>query len=242
MSDRKPTGTALAVAYMRAAHQILDSKPLLLEDAFAVQLLGKGAAQRICEASERYQTPVARALRSHIVLRSRYAEDQLLMAVQRGVSQYVVVGAGYDTFSLRQPEWASSLAIVEVDHPATQSLKRSRIADAGWRVPENVQFADVDFERETLEEGLRRNGVSTAQQTFFSWLGVTVYLTEAAIDETLRSMASFPAGSQVVLTFSQPPTSSRRLQWPSVRVLLGMLNPSGSRSSATLNQGPLNQS
>jgi methyltransferase (TIGR00027 family) len=190
---------------MRAAHQILDSKPLLLEDPFAVQLLGKEAAQGIGEEAEFYQTPLERALRSHVVLRSRYAEDQLATAVQRGVSQYVIVGAGFDTFSLRQPQWANDLVIVEVDHQGTQALKRMRIADAGLNIPQNVEFAAIDFESETLDEGLRRNGVSTAQQTFFSWLGVTMYLTEEAIDETLRSMANFPAGSQTVLTFSQPP-------------------------------------
>ena len=205
MNHREPSRTAVAVAYMRAAHQILDSQPLLLEDAIAVQLLGKEAAQKIREQAERYQRPLERALRSHVVLRSRYAEDQLFTAVQRGVSQYVIVGAGFDTFSLRQPQWANDLVIVEVDHPGTQALKRSRIADAGLSTPGNVKFAAIDFERETLAEGLRRNDVSTARETFFSLLGVTMYLTEAAIDETLRAMADFPPGSQTVLTFSQPP-------------------------------------
>jgi methyltransferase (TIGR00027 family) len=208
MIGREASRTALATAYMRAAHQMLDSKPLLLEDAFAVQLLGKDAAQRINEATEGYQTPVARALRSHVVLRSRYTEDQLLMAVQRGISQYVIVGAGFDTFSIRQPKWASDLVVIEVDHPGTQALKRSRIAEARLSVPENVKFVEIDFENETLEEGLRRNGISTVQKTFFSWLGVTMYLTEEAIDKTLRSIARWPIGSQVVLTFAQPLTTS----------------------------------
>lgn len=208
MIGREASRTALATAYMRAAHQVLDSKPLLLEDAFAIRLLGKDAAQNISEAVERFQTPVARALRSHIVLRSRYAEDQLLAAVQRGISQYVIVGAGLDTFSIRQPSWANDLIVVEVDHPGTQALKRSRIADAGLTVPENVKFVEIDFEGETLEEGLRRNGISTIEKTFFSWLGVTMYLTDEAIDETLRSIACWPTGSQVVLTFAQPPDSS----------------------------------
>lgn len=206
MSNREASRTALATAYIRAAHQILDAKPLVLEDAVAVQLLGKDAPQRISEAAERYQTPEARALRSHVVLRSRYAEDQLLTAAQRGISQYVVLGAGFDTFALRQPRWANDLKIVEVDHPGTQSLKHSRIADASLSIPENVTFAGIDFEGESLGEGLLRNGISIAERTFFCWLGVTMYLTEIAIDETLRSMANFPAGSQVVVTFLQPPT------------------------------------
>ena len=191
---------------MRAAHQILDSKPLVLDDAVALQLLGKDASQQISGAAEHHQTPEARALRSHVVLRSRYAEDQLLTAAQRGVSQYVILGAGFDTFALRQPRWANNLKIVEVDHPGTQSLKHSRIADASLRIPENVTFAGIDFESESLEEGLRRNGISIAERTFFCWLGVTMYLTGIAIDETLLSMANFPAGSQVVVTFLQPPS------------------------------------
>lgn len=95
--------------------------------------------------------------------------------------------------------------IVEVDHPRTQARKRSCIAEAGLRISANVKFMAVDFESETLDEGLRRNGISAAQETFFSWLGVTRYHTEVAIDETLRAMARFPAGSQAVITFSQPP-------------------------------------
>ncbi|MGA8005045.1 MAG: class I SAM-dependent methyltransferase [Burkholderiales bacterium] len=208
MISREVSRTALEVAYMRAAHQILDSKPLLFEDAFAVQILGKDAPRKIREATAHYQTPVARALRSRVALRSRYAEDQLLSAIQRGISQYVIVGAGFDTFSLRQPKWANDLLIVEVDHPGTQSHKLSLLDEAGLSVRDNVKFAEIDFESETLEEGLLRNGISIARNTFFSWLGVTMYLTEEAIDATLRSMSKFPAGSQVVLTFAEPSTSS----------------------------------
>jgi methyltransferase (TIGR00027 family) len=202
---REPSRTALAAAYMRAAHQLLDARPLLLEDPVAVQLLGPEAARSITEAPESHQTPLARALRAHVALRSRYAEDQLRAAVEGGATTYVLVGAGFDTFALRQPPWAGGLRIVEVDHPATQALKRARIQDAGLDLPANVHFAGLDFERETLAEGLRRHGLATEARTFFSWLGVTMYLTEPAIDANLRAMAAFPQGSQTVLTFSQPP-------------------------------------
>lgn len=208
MTSHEVSRTALAVAYMRAAHQILDSNHLLFEDALAVPILGKGALRKIREATARYHAPDARALRSRIALRSRYAEDQLLSAIQRGISQYVIVGAGFDTFSLRQPKWANDLLIVEVDHTATQGHKLSLIAEAGLSVRDNVKFAQIDFESETLEDGLLRNGISSARNTFFSWLGVTMYLTREAIDATLLSMSQFPVGSQVVLTFAEPPTSS----------------------------------
>ena len=207
MPQRDASRTALATAYLRAAHQILDAKPFILDDPVAVQLLGEGAEQRIREAAERYQTPEALALRSHVVLRSRFAEDRLSSAVRRGVSQYVIVGAGFDTFALRQPQWAHCLKVIEVDHLSSQAAKRSRIAEAGMQIPANVVFADIDFEQESLRDGLLRNGVTIAKPTFFSWLGVTMYLTDAAIDATLSSMATFPEGSEVVLTFLQPPMS-----------------------------------
>ena len=204
MSQREASRTALATAYLRAAHQILDAKPFILDDPVAVQLLGEGAEQRIREAAERYQTPEALALRSHVVLRSRFAEDRLSTAVQRGVSQYVIVGAGFDTFALRQPLWANSLKVIEVDHLSSQAAKRLRIGEVGRQIPMNVVFADIDFEQESLRDGLLRNGVTVTKPTFFSWLGVTMYLTDSAINATLRSMATFPEGSEVVLTFLQP--------------------------------------
>ena len=200
MSNREASRTALATAFMRAAHQILDAKPLVFEDAVAVQLLGKDASQRISEAAERYQTPGARALRSHIVLRSRYAEDQLQATAQRGISQYVILGAGFDTFVLRQPRWANDLKIVEVDHPETQSLKYLRIADASLSVPENVTFAGIDFEIESLDEGLRRNGISIAERTFFCWLGVTMYLTiKTPFDVWMDIMTGKADGQQMFM-------------------------------------------
>jgi len=151
--------------------------------------------------------PEAKALRSHVVLRSRYAEERLKSSIERGVSQYIIVGAGFDTFSIRQPAWAAHLRIIEVDHPDTQHLKQTRISDARIPVPGNVVFADINFENESLEEGLIRNGIRSDEPTFFSWLGVTMYLIEPAIDTTLKCMAKYPIGSEAVITFRQPPSA-----------------------------------
>jgi methyltransferase (TIGR00027 family) len=219
MFGREGSRTALATAYLRAAHQILDAEPRILEDPVALVLLGSGAAERIRASVERYQTPAARALRSHVVLRSRYAEDRLALAVQRDVTQYVVLGAGFDTFALRQPGWAHALRILEVDHAATQALKRARLAEAHRAAPANVAFAQIDFEHESLKDGLLRHHVSLAQPTFFSWLGVTMYLQEAAIDAALRCMAAFPPGSEVVLTFLRPAAHAS----PEARAALSLL-------------------
>jgi len=202
MSEKTASRTALATAYMRAAHQLLDPPPRVLEDPAAVAVLGPGAEQAIRESAARAQTPEGRALRAHMVLRSRFAEDRLAAAVGRGVTQYVILGAGFDTFTVRQPPWARHLRILEVDHAGTQQLKRSHLAAAGLEVPANAGFATIDFERESLRDGLLRHGISPAERTFFSWLGVTMYLRQDAIDAVLRSVVEFPAGSEIVLTFA----------------------------------------
>jgi methyltransferase (TIGR00027 family) len=208
MSDRNASRTALGTAYLRAAHQLLDAPPRILEDPLAVTLLGPAAAQRISDMRDSYQTPERLVLRAHVVLRSRFAEDRLAAAVHRGVLQYVILGAGFDTFALRQPPWARPLRILEVDHAGTQATKRTQLAAAGLAVPENAAFATIDFDRESLRDGLLRHQVSLHEPVFFSWLGVTMYLKEEAIDAVLRTVAAFPAGSEIVLTFVQPPGNS----------------------------------
>jgi len=199
--------TAWAVAYLRAAHQILDAKPLILNDPVALTLLGPGAAKQILDTADRFMAPEAMELRSHVVLRSRYVEDRLNSSLERGVSQYILVGAGFDTFPVRQPAWARHLRIIEVDHPDTQHRKREKISSAGIAVPDNVVFVPLDFENESLEEGLLRNGIRNGEPTFFSWLGVTMYLTGSAIDSTLKCMAQYPSGSEAVITFRQSPSA-----------------------------------
>jgi methyltransferase (TIGR00027 family) len=189
---------------MRAAHQVLDGQPRILEDPLAVLLLGPAALQRIHDTADHYHTSERRALRAHVVLRSRFAEDRLAAAVMRGVTQYVILGAGFDTFALRQPPWAQALKIVEVDHVGTQDMKRSQLAAAGLALPENADFANIDLERESLCNGLLRYRISLDEPTFFSWLGVTMYLKEDAIDAVLRSVAAFPSGSEIVLRFAPP--------------------------------------
>jgi methyltransferase (TIGR00027 family) len=208
MSDRKTSRTALRTAYLRAAHQLFDAPPRILEDPLAVSLLGPTAVQQINETVGNYQTPARRALRAHVVLRSRFAEDRLATAVLRGVTQYIILGAGFDTFALRQPVWAQALKILEVDHAGTQNMKCSKLAAAGLAMPENADFANIDFEHEALRDGLLRSHVSLDEPTFFSWLGVTMYLEEEAIDAVLRSVAAFPAGSEIVLTFAPLPGDS----------------------------------
>jgi methyltransferase (TIGR00027 family) len=177
----------------RAAHQLLD-RPKVFEDPLAEAIAGRA------EDDGHAQHPFSRALRAFLAARSRYAEDQLAQAAERGVKQYVVLGAGLDTFAYRNPY--SGLRVFEVDHPATQEWKRTRLEEARISIPRNVTFAPVDFERESLDDGLFRAGLDREQRAFFSWLGVTPYLTRGAFDGTVRFIASMPPGSGVVFDYA----------------------------------------
>jgi len=122
--------------------------------------------------------------------------------VQRGVSQCVGLGAGFDTFAYRQPDWARRLRIYEVDHHGTQAEKRRRLQHAGVLIPPNLEFVAIDFESVSLYDGLRASSLDFSQATFFSCLGVLVYLSRGAVDAVFELVAGFPAGSEIVLTFS----------------------------------------
>jgi methyltransferase (TIGR00027 family) len=205
MSDRNASSTALGTLYMRAAHRLFDAPPWILDDPVALLLLGEAAVPQLKAAEEHYRTTEQRALRAHVVLRSRFAEDRLAAAVRRGITQYIILGAGFDTYAFRQPAWAQTLKIFEVDQPATQAMKQSQLAKAGIATPSNLSFVSIDFEHESLCDGLLRQGVSLNEPTFFSWLGVTMYLKEKAIDAALKSVAQFPIRSEIVFTFTPPP-------------------------------------
>lgn len=196
--------TALGTAYLHAAHQVLDGEPKLLDDPVAVTLLGPDACSRIQANADAYRSPATEALRAHVVLRSRFAEDRLAEAVGRGVTQYILLAAGLDTFAFRQPRWAQSLRILEVDHLQTHLLKRQLMNAADLPPPTNVSYLNSDFERESLLAGLLRHGVVIEEPTFFSWPGATRCLREPQIDAVLRFVAEFPAGSEIVLTFAPP--------------------------------------
>jgi methyltransferase (TIGR00027 family) len=200
-TPRSASLTALGVARLRAAHQLLDGATKILDDPISLRLLGPDTEARIRAEIARFEAEPSQALRAHVVLRSRFAEDRLALGAARGVSQCVILGAGLDTFAYRQPRWAAGLQIFEIDHAASQAVKRSMLRDAGIEIPANVHFGAVDFEREPLIDALSRSNVSLEQKTFFSWLGVTMYLHEDAIDAVLRTVAQFPPDSEIVFTF-----------------------------------------
>ncbi|MBZ5605488.1 MAG: class I SAM-dependent methyltransferase [Acidobacteriia bacterium] len=200
MQDHEPSRTAISVALRRAAHQVLDS-PKIFDDPLALPILGRYAARMEKMAAEDPQA--MRSLRLFLAVRSRFAEDELAAAVARGTRQYVLLGAGLDTFAYRNPH--PGLRVFEVDHPATQHWKRSQIEAAAITVPEKVVYVPVDFERQPLPEALQSAGLDTAQSAFFAWLGVVPYLTIEAFESTLGFIASMPAGSGVVFDYGADP-------------------------------------
>jgi methyltransferase (TIGR00027 family) len=197
-----PSRTAFAAASHRAAHQILE-KGSIFSDPLALRILGVDAETVVREAEAQ---PLRRGMRIFIAVRTRFAEDALAAAVERGVRQLVVLGAGLDTYAYRS-NLRDRLRIFEVDHPATQEWKRQRLAEAAIPIPDSLTFAPTDFERETLSDGLASAGFDSSQQTFFTWLGVVPYLTADAFWATIRFIAGVPTGAHVVFDYSNPPSS-----------------------------------
>jgi methyltransferase (TIGR00027 family) len=189
----------MRVARRRAAHQVLD-QPVVFHDPLALAVAGI-AGDETLKNDPHEQHPVARALRAFLAARSRFAEDHLARAIDRGTRQYVVLGAGLDTLAYRHP-YGSRLTVFEVDYPATQAWKRERLADAGIDIPPSVRYVAVDFERETAFEGLAAAGFDAKSPAFFSWLGVTVYLSELSVLSMLESIAGLAPGSGIAFDYA----------------------------------------
>jgi len=209
MQPQRSSKNAQAVAAIRAAHRRYDS-PLIYDDPCAYRLCGPG-----WRAVLRFRglhalvfgrfLHVLRPVHGQVLARARFAEDHLEGAVRRGVRQYIVLGAGFDSFAVRLPAWARTLRVFELDRPETLAEKRRRLERAGLGCPDNLEFVPVDFERESLDEVLRRSSFTPAEPSFFSWLGVVVYLTSDSIDATLRSIQSLaPPGSELVFDYMLP--------------------------------------
>jgi methyltransferase (TIGR00027 family) len=202
MEEARPSRTALRVALRRAAHQLYDAPPLVLDDPIAVPILGDAYAEELHRTPTRPDRPFSVSLRAFLVGRSRYAEDNLARAVSNGVSQYVLLGAGLDTFAHRNPY--PHLRVFEVDHPATQQWKRELLETGDLPAPENLTYVPVDFERQSLPEQLHSAGFDPKARTLFAWLGVVPYLTLEAFRSTVNFIAAQPPGSGVVFDYSQP--------------------------------------
>lgn len=187
--------TARAVATRRAAHQLLD-RPTVLDDPIAVPILGS----EFYVDPVRHADPRSRAFRAFMVGRSRYTEDNLASAHAAGVRQYVVLGAGLDTFAYRNP--FRDLRVFEVDFPSMQEFKRGMLSSASISEPASLTFVPLDFEHRTLGESLAEAGFDAQSPAFFSWLGVVPYLTLPAFRATLDMVAAMPPGSGITFDYS----------------------------------------
>ncbi|HNS54771.1 MAG TPA: SAM-dependent methyltransferase [Syntrophales bacterium] len=218
MDERQASRTAIATAYFRA-HHYAHANPRIFEDPLAGALLRAEDVARLerfllagvakhnpepAASGAARETLIGVALRGLAVVlaRARFTEERLAEAMREGTAQYVIIGAGLDTFALRRPDLRERLRVIEIDHPATQAFKRARIRDAGLEEPPNLHFAPADLERENLAEVLSRTPYDRTRPAFFSWLGVTMYLTEEAIRTTLRTLRGVSAaGSRLVFDY-----------------------------------------
>ncbi|MBN9664066.1 MAG: class I SAM-dependent methyltransferase [Acidobacteria bacterium] len=201
MLESKPSRTALRVAVRRAAHQILELPPVF-PDPLAVAILGPDGPAWLAEEEARKDQSAGRALRAFLAARSRYAEEELARAVNAGIRQYVLLGAGLDTFAYRNPHASAGLQVYEVDFPSTQHWKRDMLESAGIAVPATATFVPLDFEHQTLPSGLEAAGFHLDQPAFFACLGVVPYLTGEAFGSTLEFVASMPQGSGIAFDYA----------------------------------------
>ena len=247
MEAGRASTTALVVAYRRA-HHFANGAPWVFADPLASAIIGRDRERIedvLIAAAARFfpdevprgaarEVAIARVLgvsygQGLVLSRARYTEDRLAALMQRtGVSQYVLVGAGLDTFALRRPDLRDRLRVFELDHPATQTDKRRRLREAGLALPPNLHFGAADLEREPVATVLLRLPYDPTRPALFAWLGVTMYLTRAAVLETLRSIRSVAAhGSEIVLDYFDAASLVAESQPPGLRMALELTRSQG---------------
>lgn len=203
MIAAQPSHTALRVALRRGAHQLHDAQPLVFADPLAVRILPKDSRAEIARVPDKVKRPFSAGIRAFMVARARFAEDLLAGSAASGEPrQYLILGAGLDTFAYRNAH--ANVRVFEVDHPATQAWKLECLQQAGIAVPPSVVHVPVDFERDSLAEQLARAGFDAHTKTVTAWLGVVPYLTLEAFRATLGLLGTFAAGSEAVFDYSYP--------------------------------------
>lgn len=220
MEEDKASLTALITAFARAYHSA-NADPKIFDDFLAARWFTPEGWKEmetnlanslpffnpeLAKSTPDTATALAIVMRDYIgtttISRSQYTEERLEAEVEKGVRQYVILGAGIDTFAFRRPDLLEHIDIFEIDHPATQAFKRERLADLGWEIPRQLHFLPVDFSKESFMEALDRSPFERSKPTFFSWLGVTVYLTREVVFDTLRAISGFAcSGSPVVFDY-----------------------------------------
>lgn len=213
MEKGRVSRTAIVAAINRAAHLFLDDDPKILCDDLAICLSGMPNEEAIRDFLGKVELEFSRQLgseigdgvwpgyRGFVVARNRYAEDELEKAIKHGTTQYVILGAGLDSFAFRRRDLKDALHIFEVDHPASQQWKKERILKCGLSIPHNLTFIPLDLQNQTLSEALRIGGYEADFPSFFSLLGVTQYLSESAVFEILQEVVRGASGTVIVFDY-----------------------------------------
>jgi methyltransferase (TIGR00027 family) len=196
--EGSPSLTALMVAVQRGRHRLEDPPPWIVDDPFALVMVGPRWPDLAAASRARYSEELGRQIRASIAARARYAEHRLVGGT---FDQFVLLGAGLDSFAWRRPDLMGPVRLFEVDHPASQAWKRGRAAELGLPHSQHHVFAPVDFEVQSLQDGLDDAGFDWARPTLFSWLGVVPYLTPSAVEATFRTIATGATGSEVVFEY-----------------------------------------
>ncbi|RPJ75366.1 MAG: class I SAM-dependent methyltransferase [Alphaproteobacteria bacterium] len=217
MKENQASFSAMMTAYIRAYHS-MHATPKIFDDFLAYRLIPQEVRElieqglkdkqsndpeRTASFSDQTITYASLMKATNVLSRARYTEDALERAVIQGVKQYVILGAGMDTFAFRRPELMERLEVFEVDHPATQNFKLLRLAELGWEHPAQLHFIPIDFTKENLATALTRSSSYDPNvKSFFSWLGVTMYLTREEVFSTLHSITDIaPKGSAIVFDY-----------------------------------------
>jgi methyltransferase (TIGR00027 family) len=203
MPVQQASTTLVRTAVRRAAHQILDT-PLIFQDRVAVGLVPDASEESIRANIAEHSSPVQTLNRAMFAVRSRFSEDRLAQAANRGVQQYVIIGAGLDTFPWRQPGFADAMEVFYVDHPASLAWTRARFKDRGLRTPANLTFVGADLEKFELAERLIDLGFKKETSAFFSMLGVAQYISREALTALFDFIASLLVGTEMVFTLVPP--------------------------------------
>jgi len=236
MNKNKGSMTALVTAFMRGYHAKHDASPIF-DDFLAMELFTKeeqvAFVKNLAEGMKfldpqlaalpgNTETGMQRFMESQTapitLSRSQYTENSLKTALNHGTQQYVILGAGLETFAFREKTILQNLEVYEVDHPATQAMKLDRIARAGWQKPLKLHFVPIDFQKENLAKVLEKSPYNRQFLSFFSWLGVSYYLPKTSVLATLRTIAQIaPKGSTIIFDYIDeaafiPETTSQRLQ------------------------------
>jgi len=216
MIEGKPSQTAMMTAIQRGYHNAFAPAPKILRDDLALKIAGADtseAAQAFLDTVLSMFTTLSdpetakifmNRIEISVCMRSRVVEEKLALTHKRGVKQLVILGAGLDTTAYRRTDLTEGLQVFEVDYPSTQIWKSERLEAANIDIPNNVKFVAFDFENQTLADALKLGGVQINQITFFTWLGVHMYLTDEAVKSTLGVMGAYPKDSEMVMDFISP--------------------------------------